>query len=215
MNVLCLLSSMKGKGRQNMLEIKILQSRKELERTDKIYVGYQLWGTKNMPETYAHIGYVPDEGFYVKMVCQEKDPLRKYTNHMDPVCLDSAMEIFFQMPQFSDEYLNFEMNANGVMLTAHGPNRAKRTTFTLEQVEAMQCQAEMTEENWWVSYLIPESVLQSVYGDICLERGSQFLINFYKVCEGRIPGEFGSYTYIPLEHPSFHETEYFAEAVLV
>ena len=68
-----------------MLEIEIIHTPEELENTAKISVKYELWGTENMPETYAKMGYILHDGFYVKMVCMEKNPLRKYKNHKDPV----------------------------------------------------------------------------------------------------------------------------------
>ena len=33
---------------------------------------------------------------YIKLVCEEKDPLRVYKEDQDPVYKDSAMEAFFQ-----------------------------------------------------------------------------------------------------------------------
>ena len=198
-----------------MLEIEIIHTPEELENTAKISVKYELWGTENMPETYAKMGYILHDGFYVKMVCMEKNPLRKYKNHNDPVWQDSAMEIFMQIPELSKEYMNFELNANAAILTAHGYNRSERTVFEDEFIESMRSRSEITEEGWTVWYRIPEKMLARVYGTINLKKGSTFRINFYKVCEGCTPGEFGSYTYIPLKEPSFHEPEYFAEAILV
>ena len=41
-----------------MLEIEIIHTPEELENTAKISVKYELWGTENMPETYAKMGYI-------------------------------------------------------------------------------------------------------------------------------------------------------------
>lgn len=198
-----------------MLEIKIIQSSDELEKTEKIHIGYELWGTENMPETYARMGFVPEDGFYVKMVCMEQNPLRTYTKNQDPVCLDSAMELFLKLPSVSEEYMNFEMNANGAFLTAHGPNREKRTPFDKRQIEIMQHRADIAKDSWSMQFRIPMEILEATYGTIELKKGSTFHCNLYKVCQGRVPYQFGAYAYIPLEEPSFHEPEYFAEAVLV
>ena len=198
-----------------MLEIKIIQSPEDGEGLERIEVGYQLWGTKNMPETYAKMGYILDDGFYVKMVCMEKNPRRNYKNHKDPVWQDSALEIFMQLPEYSQEYMNFELNANAAILTAHGYNRSERIIFADTFIESMNSRSEITDEGWAVWYRIPEGLLQSICEGLKLEKGSTFLVNFYKVCEGITPGEFGSHTYIPLEQPSFHEPQYFAKAILV
>ena len=63
------------------------------------------------------------------MVCEEKDPLRTYTEDFDPVYRDSAMEAFFQFIPEQEVYLNFEVNANGALLAAYGPSRVYRSYF--------------------------------------------------------------------------------------
>ena len=78
------------------MEVEILRSRDELEGTKPFRVETLLWGTKKIPETFGYLGYVPGEGFYLKMVCVEKDPLRTYIADQDPVYQDSAMEAFLQ-----------------------------------------------------------------------------------------------------------------------
>ena len=100
------------------MEVEILRSRDELEGTKPFRIENLLWGTKKIPETFGYLGYVPGEGFYLKMVCVEKDPLRTYIADQDPVYQDSAMEAFLQFEsarerEASPIYMNFEVNANG------------------------------------------------------------------------------------------------------
>ncbi len=197
-----------------MLEVKILNSAEDLEKTARNYVRHALWGTENLPETYAYFGFVMHDGFYLKMVCKEKNPIRKYTKNQDTIWFDSAMEIFLQLPCESGIYVNFEANANGAILAQYGPERKNRSLFMEEYVEKLQCQAKMEEDGWSVWFKIPQEVLETVYGPLELKAGSEFRCNFYKVCEGSDPCQFGSYTHIPVEEPSFHLPEYFAEAVL-
>ena len=77
--------------------IKVINSKDELEALEPFRVEYLLWGTKRIPKTYGYLGFVRDEGFYLKMVCEEKEPLRTYENVLDPVYRDSAMEAFFSV----------------------------------------------------------------------------------------------------------------------
>ena len=96
--------------------IKVINSKDELEALEPFRVEYLLWGTKRIPKTYGYLGFVRDEGFYLKMVCEEKEPLRTYENVLDPVYRDSAMEAFFQFEHENGgrritPYLNFEVNA--------------------------------------------------------------------------------------------------------
>lgn len=87
---------------------------------------------------------------YIKLVCEEKDPLRVYKEDQDPVYKDSAMEAFFQFKgndtAADDIYLNFEMNANGALLACYGKNKMNRIPFTPDQIRKMKCSAEIREE---------------------------------------------------------------------
>ena len=73
------------------MKVEVINSAKELEELSPFHVECLLWGTKEIPATYGYMGFVPGDGFYIKMVCEEKDPLRAYENDLDPVYRDSAM----------------------------------------------------------------------------------------------------------------------------
>ena len=107
------------------MDVEILQNSSELEMTRPFRVETLLWGTKKIPETYGYLGFVPGDGFYLKMVCEEADPLRTYTEDQDPVYQDSAMEAFVMFESDRERegfpiYMNLEVNANGALLAAYG-----------------------------------------------------------------------------------------------
>ena len=77
------------------MKVEIINNASELESLEPFEVSCLLWGTERIPKTYGYLGFVPDDGFYLKMICMEKDPLRTYTKDQDPVYRDSAMEAFF------------------------------------------------------------------------------------------------------------------------
>lgn len=77
------------------IKVETIRSREELEEVTPFQVDNLLWGTKKIPKTYGYLGFVPNDGFYLKMICEEADPLRTYTKDQDPVYQDSAMEAFF------------------------------------------------------------------------------------------------------------------------
>lgn len=98
------------------MDVEILQNSSELEMTRPFRVETLLWGTKKIPETYGYLGFVPGDGFYLKMVCEEADPLRTYTEDQDPVYQDSAMEAFVMFESDRERegfpiYMNLEVNA--------------------------------------------------------------------------------------------------------
>lgn len=196
------------------MKIKILKNKEELNTAAPLEISHLLWGTKSIPRTYFYIGFVPGDGFYLRMVCEEKDPRRTYTEDLSPVYRDSAMEAFFQFVPEQEVYLNFEVNANGALLATYGPSRVYRSYFTKEDLEKFECQAEVEEDRWSASLRIPLSVLEHIYGPLKLEAGDVIACNFYKISESEEIEHYASYSPILTSIPSFHLPEYFASAVL-
>lgn len=75
---------------------------------------------------HGYIGFIPRDGFYLKLVCEETNPLRTYTKANDPVYQDSAMEVFLMFDSEGEKahkgvYINLEMNSNGAFLQVMDP----------------------------------------------------------------------------------------------
>jgi len=202
------------------MKVKAISNAAELERVSPFRVECLLWGTKEIPKTYGYLGFVPGDGFYLKMVCEEKEPLRKYMKDFDPVYRDSAMEAFFQFDTRKGNegvpiYMNFEANANGALLAAYGSERMYRSHFSKEEVEVFGCRAKIEEEFWSVSLRIPLKVLYRVYGPLNLDVGSKFTCNFYKISETKAVEHYASCFPIRSDIPSFHMPEFFGGAEIV
>lgn len=200
-----------------MMKIKILNNANELHMVTPCEVNYLLWGTTSIPRTYAYLGFVPEDGFYLRMICEETNPRRTYTQSNEPVYRDSAMEAFFQFSPAQGSapvYLNFEFNANGALLATYGPKRTYRSYFTEEEYAAFDCKAAITENNWMVELKIPLAVLEQIYGSLSLKKGSTFSCNFYKISEDAEIEHYASYSPILTDTPSFHLPEFFAAATL-
>ena len=132
------------------MKVEIINNANELESLEPFEVSCLLWGTEKIPKTYGYLGFVPGDGFYLKMICVEKDPLRTFEKDQDPVYRDSAMEAFFMFEPAQHKereeqniYINLEVNANGAMLAAYGSQRVYRTYFTEEERSRLQCRAVM------------------------------------------------------------------------
>ena len=171
------------------MEVRVIESKELLETVEPFEIRHLLWGTERIPKTYGYIGFVKGEGFYLKLVCLEKNPLRIYKEDQDPVYKDSAVEAFFRFNSGDgsrqDIYLNFEMNANGAILAGYGKNKTERTPFEADMLQKLNCKAEVEEEQWNVSLMVP------------------------------IENEhYASYEYVKSKNPNFHLPEYFAEAVI-
>ena len=103
------------------LDVRMIKNKEQLTELSPFRVEHALWGTREYPLMYGYIGFVPGEAFYLKMISEEKNPLRKYKNANDPVYQDSAMEAFLMFEPESarmtkDIYINLEVNANGALL---------------------------------------------------------------------------------------------------
>lgn len=202
------------------LEVKMIRNADELEKTDPFRVKHLLWGTKKIPETYGYLGFVAGDGFYLKMVCEEPDPLRTYKKDFAPVYRDSAMEAFFLFESCKDRnevstYLNFEANANGALLAAFGQERTYRSYFSREDMRKFDCKSQIEDDRWSLRLRMPIDVLEEIYGPLKLGAGSSFTCNFYKISENKEIEHYASYAPVLADVPSFHLPEFFAEAKIV
>lgn len=50
------------------IKVETIRSREELEEVTPFQVDNLLWGTKKIPKTYGYLGFVPNDGFYLKMI---------------------------------------------------------------------------------------------------------------------------------------------------
>ncbi|XCP84607.1 carbohydrate-binding family 9-like protein [Roseburia hominis] len=206
----------KEEGRIMGLQVQKIKGPWELEAAAAFRIGHLLWGTKEIPRTYGYLGYVPGKALYLELVCEEKDPLRRYQNDQEPVYRDSAVEAFFQFGGRKEAgeqiYLNFEMNANGALLAAYGKGRTDRVYFTEEECRKFACKARIEEERWSVSLCIPFVILENVYGPLKFGPGTFFRCNFYKISETKEIEHYASYALVDTDTPDFHRPEFFAEA---
>ena len=174
---------------ENMYQIRKIQSRQEIDSCEPFRITHYMWNSKRRPAVSGKMGYIPGEGFYVRMICEEGNPLATYTNYMDPVCNDSAMEVFLAFPEEGERldnnvmYLNFEANSNGALYSAYGKGRKGRSPM-------------------------PEGYLPEC-GVTTLDENTEMYCNFYKISETPEIEHYGSFHLIENETPNFHLPLYF------
>lgn len=200
--------------------VKQIQKREQIEQCEQFFIDQYMWDSRQEPKTYGWMGYLENEGLYVKMVCEEKNPTRVYQKHRDPVYQDSAMEIFLAFPGQDETltnecmYTNFEINANGAMLANYGKGRKGRLSITDEQFEQSGVTAVIEEDRWYLEVLFPEEYLKGICDFESVKAGRSFFCNFYKIAESEEKRHFGSFSPIESETPNFHLPVCFAEAVI-
>ncbi len=201
-----------------MYQIKRIKERNQIEQCEKFEIRYYMWNSKQEPKAYGWMGYLEGKGFYVRMVCEEKNPKRIYDKHGDRVYKDSAMEIFLAFLEKGEAltnncmYTNFEINANGAMLANYGMGRVNRKSISDEQFGQTGVKAVIEEDKWYLEVLFPESYLKEICDFEEVKNGAPLYCNFYKIAESEEILHFGSYSPIESEKPNFHLPVCFAEA---
>lgn len=200
-------------------QVKRIKNRNQIEQCELFSITNYMWESKQEPKVHGWMGYLEGEGLFVKMICEETDPIRVYKNHKEPVYKDSAMEIFLAFPKevLSNDcmYTNFEINSNGAMLANYGEGRQGRQFITDAQYEQTGVKAVIEEDKWYLEVLFPEDYLKQICDFEEIKAGKDFYCNFYKIAETEEIQHFGSYSPIESEKPNFHLPVCFAKAVIV
>lgn len=202
-------------------QVKTIASKDGIESCERFEISNFMWTCLQRPKAWGWMGYLAGEGFYVKLVCEEKDPKRTFTNYMDMVCKDSAMEVFLAFPEEGEAltndvmYLNFEANSNGALYAAYGKGRKGRSRMPEKYLEACNCQAKIEDGRWTLTYTIPEEYLKNEAGVKALDQDTEFYCNFYKIAESPEIEHYASYSPIDNEKPNFHLPVFFARAHIV
>jgi hypothetical protein len=201
-----------------LYEIHTIHEKSSLKDCPVFIINKYNWGGDYRPFTFGRMAYMKGIGFILQMTCEEKNPLRTYVNHEDPVYLDSAMEAFieFNPASMKGTYVNIEMNANGAMLNRYGQVPPGRKVFTEFTDGSCTCEARIDPEYWTVEVTISLQYITDLFGKDAFFPGDKIRCNFYKLCasDGFLQ-HFGSYTVIDSPTWNFHLPEFFAEAVIV
>jgi hypothetical protein len=155
---------------------------------------------------------------YVKFRVGEKRAPVRYTKFQDPVYKDSCVEFFVDMfPVRRLGYVNFEMNAAGVLLAAFGPDRDHRKPLWPEDLAGMSVISgeELWPEagdNWHVEYKVPLALFRKLYGEE-VTPGHRAAANFYKCGDETAIPHYGAWSPVGTPTPDFHRPEFFGEIV--
>lgn len=207
-------------GRKMEYTIRKINTKNDIEKCDLFEINNYQWKNVQTPKAYGYAGYLEGKGIYVQFICEEENPKRAYTKDRDRVCEDSAVEVFMAFPEKDEElsnnvmYINFEMNANGVMYSKFGKGRKGREFISEEICKKSNCHVDMEENKWVLTVTIPEEFLQEVCDWNGILKGEPFYCNFYKISESPEIEHYGSFSRIESETPNFHLPIYFAKATI-
>ena len=152
-----------------------------------------------------------EDHFNVLMCAKEEKIHTSAKKFGDSVCQDSCLEFFFRPVNADKRYLNFEVNAGGIMLIQIGPSREERTLL-VQQPEGLNIQHSKHEGAWWaIRYTIPFAMIEALYGQA---PDDVICGNFY-TCDETIHPHFGTWNPVQSDHPDFHRPECFGELEFV
>lgn len=166
--------------------------------------------------SYGRMALLEGYGIVITMTAEEKNPLRSFYKENDPVYKDSAMEAFlnFDIDNLQSRYFNFEINANGAMLSEFGSSGNRRKINELTSCTA-QCEAVISEEGWQVLLKIPMDLICGRYKREPLKKGDIFSCNFYKISQDPTIEHYAAYSKVISEVPNFHLPEYFSNVQVI
>ena len=160
--------------------------------------------------------------FHVFFKAWEKN-IRVVTHQSNgPVWEDSCLEFFFNpVPTMDSRYLNFEINAEGVMLLGLGAGREGRKlldfdpkTFGIKAEVPLHGSVEWNRAYYTVSFVIPVSFLETIYGSLDFQIGAVLAGNFQKCGDKTANRHLGCWNPIEIPIPDFHQPEWFGTIVM-
>lgn len=189
--------------------------RKGDSQLDEFKLLNKLWGSEGYkPEVSAYITY-DDVGFYIKFLINETAPLCDKKNHLEAVFEDSCVEFFVNFaPDYSNKYINFEVNAAGAMNVAYRTGRYDPQKLTLEEIEGFQISSDIHDDYWTVSYMVSFSFIKKYYPMFDIQQCEYILGNLYKCGAKTEMKHYLTYFNIDLEKPDFHRPEYFGKIMV-
>lgn len=146
-----------------------------------------------------------DEGVVIRFSSEEHPINVQYFHHNDPVNRDSCVEVFLNPNESEDNrYLNFELNAAGVLHLQFGDERCRKDIDDVE-FQIFHIETHVSDLGWEARLVVPFSFLRLYYTDL----KDEWRANFYKCGDRTENPHYLCWAEIPTERPSFHQSKYF------
>jgi hypothetical protein len=166
------------------------------------------------PEAAVKLFYT-ETHFHVRFEAEEDHIRAMETRPNGAVHLDSCVEWFvIPCPESSNEYVNFEINAAGVLHAAIGKDRYERKFAEGELYKSVIIWPYIDSPVWRAEYAVPFTFFETLYGKINFAAGHKMRANFYKCGDNLRRPHWACWNPIETEKPDFHVSEWFGELVL-
>ncbi len=154
-------------------------------------------------------------GFHVHFDACEKNPKRVINEHFGPVHLDSCLEWFVNFdPSHTSKYINFEVNAGGIINFSLRVDRNNDEKFTLEDAECLNIKTEILDDMWTLDYTVPFTFIKKYMPEFEFKKGAVLPSNVYKCGDETETEHYGCWKMVDREKPDFHKPEYFGRMII-
>lgn len=177
-------------------------------------LGCFLWDSAAEYNVYFKMCFLKGRGIALRMRCNETELRSVGKVRDDRVWEDSCMEMFICPFENRDEYVNFEINCEGVYLSQFGATRENRVLIKdLTDIEA-QVATDITDDGWSLELFVPCKLISEVYkqefmADNCIIKG-----NFTKCGDLTKYPHYISYSKLAGLDKGFHNPEYFSKIIV-
>ena len=128
-------------------------------------LSYFLWDSAKEYNVFFMMCFLKGQGIALRMRCDETQLRAEGKLRDDRVWEDSCMEMFICPFEHREEYINFEINCEGVYLSQFGTDRENRVFIKeLTDIEA-DIKTEITSDGWSLDAFVPCRLISEVYGE--------------------------------------------------
>ena len=194
-----------------MIKFPKIESIAAIDQVEALDLEHSLWNSKVQIPTTAHCAY-NDDGFVIKFLVMESDPLRRFKHDQEFVFKDSAVEFFISFSQ--NKYFNFEVNAHGAILSEYGIPKTKpsdREYLSAKDLNEITRTVALEDSYWSVCLEIPFRIFENYEKEIDFKH---FSFNLYKIAEDSSVEHYQSFALVKSETPNFHRPQDFVAGSL-
>lgn len=172
---------------------------------------YFLWDSAATYSVYFQMCFLKNKGICLRMRCDETLLRAEGKQRDDRVWEDSCMEMFLCPLENREEYVNFEINCDGVYLSQFGKVRENRTFIKeLTDIEAVVT-TDKSAEGWSLELFVPCELIEEVYSEAFTAGECSLRGNFTKCGDLTQYPHYGSFSELGAMDMGFHNPQLFAK----
>lgn len=187
-----------------------------------IFIDHYMWLQNGYAPRVAVKIFHTDRFIHLYYYVPEKRVAIRHTAFGSDVYKDSCVEFFINpFPESSEEYVNIEMNALGVMLIGVGKDGddSKRYYFKAAEAEGFETVSSIKHpvvgdhgaQHWELYVKIPKRFFEKHYGRAFTDKAA--IANFNKCGDETEFEHYGSWNEIASPTPNFHLPQYFGDLI--